>query len=171
MLKLNLGSGKRPREGWVNVDISADCQPELVCDLTQTPWPWSDAVVEQVYCNHLFEHLDGRQRIAFMEELWRVLVPGGQALIVTPYWASWRAVADPTHVFPPVVEQSFLYFSRDWRVKERLDHYPIKCNFDFECQYVFNPDVGFPDEEARAQGGLHYINVVDDLRTLLTKQE
>ncbi len=170
MHKLDLACGKRCRPGFTGVDISPDCDASVVCDLRIVPWPWPDCSVSEVVCQHFFEHLTGAERIAFMEELHRVLIPGGRALLVTPYWTSWRAVADPTHVFPPVVEQSFLYFNRAWRIANKLDHYPIHCSFDFECQYVFNPDVTFPNKNAQAQGLRHYLNVVDDLNTVLTKR-
>lgn len=169
-MNLNLACGLRPRAGFLGVDISPDVGADVVLDLKKVPWPWADGSVARAFCNHFFEHLAGQERVAFMEELWRVLEPGGQALVVTPYAWSWRAVADPTHIFPPVVEQSYLYFNRKWRLENRLGHYPIRCDFDFECQYVFNPDVGFPTEEARGQGLLHYLNVVDDLSVVLTKR-
>ncbi len=168
-LRLNLACGSRPRDGYTGVDVSADCDAEVVCDLRDFPWPWPDSSVAAVYCNHFFEHLTGPERIGFMAELWRVLEVGGTATIITPYHASWRAVADPTHVFPPIVEQSYLYFNRAWREREKLSHYPIKCNFDFECRFVFNPEVAFPSDGAQAQGIKHYWNVVDDLETVLEK--
>lgn len=169
-LLMDLGCGRRKRPGFRGVDISPESDADEVFDLRQTPWPWAKGAYARVYCGHLFEHLTGEQRIAFMEELWRMLKVGATATIVTPYAWSWRAVADPTHVFPPVVEQSYLYFNREWREANRLGHYPIKCDFDFTCSYVFNPDVTFPDDVARGQGLLHYLNVVDDLETVLTKR-
>ncbi len=168
-LRLNLACGSRPREGFVGVDVSADCGADVVCDLRES-WPWPDGSVAAVWCNHFLEHLTGPERIGFFEELYRVLGVGGKATIITPYHASWRAVADPTHQFPPVVEQSYLYFNRAWREREKLSHYPIKCNFEFEARFVMNPEVGFPDDAAREQGIRHYLNVVDDLEVTLTKE-
>lgn len=171
ILRLDLGCGKRKKVGFVGVDISSDCEADVIWDLRTAPWPWPDNSIEEIYSGHFFEHLNGRERITFMEELWRILIPNGKALITTPYWASWRAVADPTHIFPPIVEQSYLYFNRDWRIANKLEHYPIHCNFDFECQHVYNPDVGFPDDSTRDQGTKHYLNVVDDLNCLLIKRD
>lgn len=169
-LQLDLACGRRKKPGFIGVDISPETDADVVCDLRRRPWPWRDGSVVEVYCGHFFEHLTGPERIAFMEELWRVLAPGGTATIVTPYAWSWRAVADPTHAFPPVLPESYLYFNRQWRQDNRLGYYPIRCDFDFNYAYVFSPDVAFPDEAAQGQGLLHYLNVVDDLQVTLTKR-
>ncbi len=169
MLKLDLACGQRCHEGFTGVDIVAQgTSAEIIADLRRS-WPWEDGSVEEAICQHFFEHLTGAERMDFMDQLYRVLVPGGTATIITPYAWSWRAVADPTHQWPPIVEQSYLYYNKTWRVANKLDHYPIYCDFEFEIRYVFNPDVSFPDEAAHEQGLRHYLNVVDDLRTVLTR--
>lgn len=168
--KLDLACGRRCCPGYTGVDVSSDTDATVIHDLRVRPWPWADGFVECVRCQHFFEHLTGPERIGFMEELHRILVPGGTATIITPYWASWRAIADPTHVFPPVCEQSYCYYSREWRQLNKLTHYPIRCNFTFEYKPVYNPEVGFPDDEARQLGAKHYNNVIDDLEVMLTKE-
>jgi hypothetical protein len=42
MLKLNLGCGYTRMDGYVNVDVSAACNPDLVADLEEVPWPWAN---------------------------------------------------------------------------------------------------------------------------------
>ena len=37
-LKLNLGCGFDKREGWLNVDSFAACQPDKLLDIEATPW-------------------------------------------------------------------------------------------------------------------------------------
>jgi hypothetical protein len=39
-MKLNLGSGQRPKEGWVNVDKYPPA--DVIHDLESLPWPWAD---------------------------------------------------------------------------------------------------------------------------------
>ena len=56
-LKLNLGCGKRRREGFINVDSQPGCQPDLVLDLEALPWPWADDSVDEVDLIHVLEHL------------------------------------------------------------------------------------------------------------------
>ena len=47
--------------------------------------------------------------IRFMDEVWRVLRPGGQFLMVFPYGTSYGYVQDPTHV-NQINETTFHYF-------------------------------------------------------------
>ena len=94
-LKLDLGCGKNPKEGFEGVDSRDFGQPHTL-DLRK-PWPWADGSVEEAHSSHFVEHLTGAERIHFVNELHRVLVPGGKAQIIVPHWASCRAYGDLTH--------------------------------------------------------------------------
>jgi SAM-dependent methyltransferase len=115
LLKLDFGCGKNKREGFLGVDSISFPGIDIVHDLT-TPWPWDDDSVEEANASHFVEHLDAKQRIHFVNELYRVLIPGGKCQIITPHWASCRAYGDPTHQWPPVSEFWFYYLSREWRM-------------------------------------------------------
>lgn len=80
-MRLNLGCGTDVREGWVNVD----CVPAngvVVADLTK-PLPFPDAVAEEVYASHVFEHLQNWPET--MLECWRVLKTNGLLVVRVPY--------------------------------------------------------------------------------------
>lgn len=173
LLKLDLGCGQNKLEGFTGVDISADCGADVVHDLAVFPWPFADNSVEQAHSSHFLEHLTGAQRIGFMDELWRVLVPGGTATIITPWHASTRATQDPTHQWPPVSDNSYLYFNRGWREANRLNHYPIHCDFDFVPSYMLDltTGVGQWNEERRGFAMRHHWNIISDLQVVLTKHE
>jgi predicted SAM-dependent methyltransferase len=169
-LKLDLACGSRKRYGFYGVDIARDAGADFVCDLRKgLPWPPNS--VDQVHCSHFLEHLDGGERIAFMEELWRVLKPGCCATFLCPYYTNVRAVMDPTHKWPPVAQESFLYFDRTWREREKLSHYPITCNFSFEFQHLMSDGVAFQNDEHRRNAEKHYWNVVDDLLVVVRKED
>lgn len=111
-VRIDLGGGKIPLEGWVNLDPGHGEGPwrRLAQDV---PWPIADDAVEQVYASHMMEHVPaGAERIAVMNEAWRVLKPGGTFEIRVPMFPRWEAIADPTHV-SFWVPQSFFYFTGD----------------------------------------------------------
>lgn len=169
-LKLNLGCGQSKMDGFTGVDISPDCGADIVHDLAMFPWPFEDDSVDEAYAAHFLEHLPGLDRMPFMNELWRVLKEDATATIITPYGNSGRAVQDPTHMWPPIVEASYLYFNRKWREDNGLDHYPITCNFDFTYGYNIDNPWASRAQEAKDFALRHYLNVAADLHVILTKR-
>lgn len=101
-LKLNLGCGHNRLAGFVNVDAAPACAPDQVFDLEQTPWPWASDSVSEVALIHALEHMGGDPKIflAIMQELYRVLIPGGMARIHVPHPRHDDFLNDPTHVRP-----------------------------------------------------------------------
>lgn len=80
-LKIEIGGGDRPRgEGFVNVDMLA-CA-DMVHDLNDTPWPFEDASVDQLYSSHCIEHV--RCPITFLREVARVCKVGATVEIRCP---------------------------------------------------------------------------------------
>lgn len=100
------------------------------------PWPWADNSIEEAYASHFVEHLDAPARIHFVNELYRILVPGGTATIITPHWCSNRAYGDLTHVFPPVAESWYYYLGRAWREREAPHSDFYTCDFDVKWSYI-----------------------------------
>ena len=127
-MKLNLASGKIRMEGFTNVDYAPAVNPDVVYDLDVTPWPWEDDSVDEVHCSHYIEHT--KDLMKFMNELYRIMKPGASAKLVAPYYTSIRAWQDPTHT-RVISENTFLYYNKEWRIANQLDHYPIKTDFDF----------------------------------------
>ena len=169
-LKLNLGSGSVKMDGYTGVDISSECGADVVHDLNEIPWPFESDSVDEAHASHFLEHLTGEQRMAFMDELWRVLKPEGKATIITPFWASSRAIQDPTHQWPPIAESSYLYFNKKWREDNGLTHYPIHCDFDFTFGYQIDQPWASRSTEARDFALRHYLHVAADLHVVLTKR-
>ncbi len=75
-VRLNLGCGHKQFEGWVNVDIRQLPGVDVVWDLDQYPWPWQDGEAYEIRALHIIEHLKSGL-IAFCDECWRLLMPGG----------------------------------------------------------------------------------------------
>lgn len=124
-MRLNLGACDRRIPGFLSVDI---CEPaDQVVDL-RGPWPWADSSVEEVRAHDVFEHLPNR--IQTMNELHRVLRPGGRATIEVPSATKGAGFAqDPTHCSPWCMN-SFQYFEhRSFAWKRLARHYGITARF------------------------------------------
>lgn len=164
--RLDVACGSNKMPGFFGVDIGGK-DVDVTWDLEKFPWPFPDNSVDEIVCNHYIEHT--KDLIAFMNELHRIMVPGGTALIRAPYYNSMRAWQDPTHT-RAISEATFLYYNKDWREANKLDHYPIKCDFDYSYGYDFTPDWAMRSEESKAFAVRHYTNVVMDIQAVLTKK-
>ena len=173
LLKLDLGCGSNRREGFKGVDFVKTDQTDYVHDLFAFPWPFADSSVEEVNCSHFFEHVPHHLRPKFMDELYRIMVPGAKAQFVTPYYTSVRATQDFTHEWPPVSENSYLYFNKGWREQNKLTHghYALKCDFDFSYGFAVNASWSARNDEARSFAVRNYVNAVDDLHVTLVSRK
>lgn len=118
--------------------------------------------------------------IMFMDEVYRILktevtdpdgsVHGGRIKIIAPYYNSIRCWQDPTHR-RAISDATFLYFNKGWRDANKLDHYGIKCDFDFVSGYDINGQWASKHEEARNYGIVHYTNVINDIHVTMTKRK
>jgi len=80
-IKLNLGSGPtNGTNGWVNVDLfGADINHDLTKGV-----PLADNTVDVVYSSHVFEHIPYQDLLHVIQEIRRILKPGGKLLVCVP---------------------------------------------------------------------------------------
>ena len=118
-IRLNLGCGRYPLPGFINVDQFANVNPDLVCNALDLPY--APGSVDAIYCGHLLEHLtlkEGRQALAY----WRgLLKPGGTIAVTVPNFdiLAKRHLANPT-------AESMREFNDQWiysYVQESLHKY------------------------------------------------
>jgi predicted SAM-dependent methyltransferase len=83
LLKINLGSGHWKLEGWVNVDIDPDSEPDVLADLSG-PLPFDDGVAGFMHTEDFIDQLDLSGARRFLLECHRILAPGGVIRILTP---------------------------------------------------------------------------------------
>lgn len=174
--RLDLACGQSKREGFFGVDIAETDDADLTYDLLRFPWPFEDDSVEEVHCSHFVEHIpnwrpwfpnDTDGLVLFLNEIYRVCVDGAKVEIIHPYAQSKRAFQDPTHT-RYINEITWWYFNREWREMQKLDHYPIDC--DFAVEGVANgwyPGWELRSEVARQFQSEHSWNVVTDLAVSL----
>ena len=173
-MKLDLGCGPKPKEGYIGVDIRDYGRSDIIIqDLRGPgPWKWDDCSVDSVWSHHFVEHLKARERMHFANELFRVLKPGGTAEIIVPHWCSGRAYGDLTHEWPPVSEFWFLYLSRSWRESQA----PHSCD-DYSCDFVVDwgvqlrPDVASRNQEYQQFASVFYREACQDIVATWRKPE
>ncbi|MCC6934714.1 MAG: hypothetical protein IT406_03465 [Candidatus Yanofskybacteria bacterium] len=161
-MKLDLACGQQKRPGFHGVDITPGSGVDTVWDLERFPWePFADNSVEEIHVSHYVEHT--KDLMKFMDEVWRIAAPDAKVTIVGPYYTSIRAWQDPTHT-RAISEATWAYFNKDWRVANKLDHYPIRSHFAIDrILTFFNPPWDKKSDEAKQFAQQHYFNVVSDI--------
>ncbi|WP_028465400.1 class I SAM-dependent methyltransferase [Nisaea denitrificans] len=99
-MKLNIGSGFRKMDGYVNVDNFKECEPDVLMNLEETPWQFDSNSISEITAIHVLEHL-GEQRETFfniLKEIYRVLKHDGIFRISVPFYMHPTFYTDPTHV-------------------------------------------------------------------------
>lgn len=109
---LEFGPGKitEPRKDLVTIGLNKNA--DYFCDIY---WDLEDGIpllsnsISYIYSNQFLEHISRKNYIFFMNEMWRVLIPGGKMHHCVPYYLSPYAWGDPTHknFFS---QESFKYF-------------------------------------------------------------
>lgn len=130
-IKLDIGCGENKQPGgFVGMDIRKFPGVDIVQDLESFPWSLPDESVSFAVASHVIEHINPARGtfLKFMDEVWRVLKPGGKFAISLPYAGSPGYWQDPTHCNPcneitwayfDPLDQSGLYFiykPRPWKI-------------------------------------------------------
>lgn len=74
-MKLNLGAGNQPYEGYIGVSLSGYAA-DVIHDLSD-PLPYPDSSVEEIFANHLLEHFPLWQIPHLLHDWYRVLQDRG----------------------------------------------------------------------------------------------
>ena len=126
---LDLGCGLQPKNPYnatevYGIDVRDDAQAHIVkADLVVEPIPFPDASFEYVTAHDFLEHIPRliyvpQRRNAFVEvmnEIHRVLKPGGIFMSFTPAYPHAATFRDPTHINFITDETFPLYFDSTHR--------------------------------------------------------
>jgi predicted SAM-dependent methyltransferase len=112
-MKLNLGCGDRLRDGYINIDNRPTGIPfgALWRDVLRG-LPFSDEVVDEIYSENFLEHIPQTEVIWMMNEMHRVMKPGGTMTHLVPRAGSTNFYQDPTHL-SHWIEDTLTYFRKD----------------------------------------------------------
>ena len=151
---LNLGCAGSRIPGSIGVDIMA--RPgavDLVWDLNVCPYPFKNNYADEIHMYHVLEHLDNSLKT--LEEIHRILKPGGTLYLRVPHFSSLYTWGDITHKRGFSL-QAFDIFDdkrnpKDWsysKVRFNIRHRQIRYfytwpNEDWYMKYVVKPDWPF----------------------------
>lgn len=182
--RLDIACGQRLQPGWTGIDIVDGVKvPEdskyIQSDVLAFPWPIADKSIYEAQCSHFVEHiphqLDGLPKtknglVAFMEEVYRVLMPQGIITIECPYYSSQRAHQDPTHC-RSITENTFRYFDPQWIAEIGMDHYGIKTDFEvLTIKLILDPEYEARNKAAQQFAVKYVLNAVQDIQIVLRKR-
>lgn len=121
--KINLGSGKDYKSGWLNIDVIESAQPDVLLDLgNQQQFPikvvsitgnqitLDRSQISHIYANNVLEHVPNLT--VLMSNCLELLKLDGILEIEVPYEKSLTAWQDPTHL-RAMNENSWIYYT-DW---------------------------------------------------------
>lgn len=120
---INLGCGKTRIPNSIGVDskeISGSV--DVVHDLNTLPYPFKDNFDDEIHFYHVLEHLDNP--VAKLEEIHRILKPGGLLYMRVPHFSSNGAFTDITHKRP------FSFYSFDIFEEHNYHSYYSKARFN-----------------------------------------
>lgn len=102
-MKINIGSGTKRFEGYVNVDSDPHCNPDYVVKLGYDHLPFEDNSVSEVIAHHIFEHI-GDGFFFFIQDLYRVCCDSAFVHVHVPHPRHDYFLGDLTHVRPITIE-------------------------------------------------------------------
>jgi len=104
VLRLNLGSGKKRPQGYVNVDLPGS-GADVECDIRALPF--ADGAADEVMAIHVLEHIPVADVMGVVAEWARVLKVGGRMVLELPcrekvFGLIAQGVTDPRLVLFPL---------------------------------------------------------------------
>lgn len=81
-MKLDIGSGDAPIEGYIGVDKYATRDDIIKCDMWNLPF--EDNSIDAIYSSHALEHIERWRIVPTLQEWYRVLRIGGELDLRVP---------------------------------------------------------------------------------------
>ncbi len=113
---LNIGCGKTRIPNSIGLDrVNIKDYVDVVHDLDKTPYPFKANTFDEIHMYHVLEHL--YEPLRKLEEIHRILKPGGKLYLRAPHFSAQGAFTDLTHIRP------FGYTSFDCLQADHYHHF------------------------------------------------
>lgn len=158
----------------VKLDISDNLQPAekgfrraRVKDLEKI----APNSVDEILMNGCLEQRSGDSRINLMRFVYKALKPGGKAHLTCAYGFTNEAVMNPFSQWPPLVRESFGYFSKDVRKASNYSNPALDdINFEVAISDYWAKDWDSRPDPVKFFAASCYNNVIKALSVILTKK-
>lgn len=168
-VKIDICPGQTRQEGFTGIGLRETAATDQITDLSQMPWGFADDSVDEICCGRYFCTLSAPDRLALLDECWRILKEKAQLRLVVPARGANHAIMDPFYQWPEVCEDFFYFTNREWRVANDYAHYPVECNFDWTYGFSVDADIQIRNEEIQRLAIKHGRNAAHELIICLTK--
>lgn len=108
---LDIGCGKKKLVGSIGLDHISLNEVDIISSL-ENHLPFSDSAFDLVFASQVLEHI--QDLTLLLEEIHRILKPGGQLVAHVPYFRSGWAHIDPTHVRSFTINTLDYYAINNW---------------------------------------------------------
>ena len=148
---LDIGCGTNKLEGAVGMDVNPRTAADVIHDLNDLPYPFSDDEFDRVVGRHIIEHV--HEPMAVMTELHRITKPSGIISLVVPHWTNPDFPADLTHrnhlnsySFQYFIDEGAAFpFYAEVRFKQRLCRVTVLNLWKvFGVEFLINVDHRYP---------------------------
>ena len=139
-MNLDIGCGETKNDGFKGIDKRALPGVDFVHDLEEFPWPIADGSVSLATASHVFEHIRPQYSIKLMDEIWRIMEPGGTLAVAVPYPGSAGYWQDPTHCngwsqttweyFDPSRYLYKIYKPKPWEIQKGFPVWSLTGNLE-----------------------------------------
>ena len=133
-------------------------------------WTQKNGSVDEVNIINLLAFLKPKERIHFVNELWRVMKKGARATLNTPHWCSARSYGDLSFEWPPVAETWLNHLNKEWREKEAPWGKGYRCDFDVSGGYGLHPQIAARNTEYQMHAVSFWKEAAQDLIATLSKR-
>jgi ubiquinone/menaquinone biosynthesis C-methylase UbiE len=117
-MQLEIGCGKRKKEGYIGVDIIKHPDVDYTLNLNTHVLPFNDNTVDEIFSGHCLEHLTPQGFLFCLDEMYRVSKPDAKWRIEVPYSNTTGSTANPYHTNNIFNEWTFYFFSPHLGPKE-----------------------------------------------------
>lgn len=130
-LRIDIGSGTRPRAGFYGLDQLDAAGVDMVGDLNQPLELLPDNCAEHIFSSHSLEHVE--KLLPLMDEIHRIMRPGGTLEVIAPHFSNPYYYSDPTHVrFFGLYTMSYFVDVDKQPGPHKVPAFPTKTRFELE---------------------------------------